>query len=44
MVKIIHCIVKVESRECEVLKTAFKKEGASHDVMRGGGRGEGEKS
>ena len=34
MVKIIYCIVKVESRECEILKTAFKKEGAScHDVM-----------
>ena len=38
MVKIISCIVmKVESRECEILKTAFKKEGASHDVMSGRG-------
>ena len=27
------CIVKVESRECEILKTAFKKEAASRDVM-----------
>ena len=24
MVKIIYCIVKGESRECEILKTAFK--------------------
>ena len=39
MVKIIYCIVKVESRESEILKTAFKKEGASHDVISGGGRG-----
>ena len=31
MVKIIYCIVKIESRECEILKNAFKKEGASHD-------------
>ena len=37
MVKIIYCIVKVESRECEILKTAFKKDGDSHDVMSGGG-------
>ena len=36
MVKIIYCIVKVESRGCKILKTAFKKEGASHDVMSGG--------
>ena len=34
VVKIIYCIVKVESRECEILKTAFKKEDASrHDIM-----------
>ena len=32
--KIIHCIVKVESRECEILKTAFK---TSHDVMSASG-------
>ena len=25
-------MVKVESRECEILKAAFKKGGASHDV------------
>ena len=40
MVKIIYCIVKVESRGCEILKTAFKKEGASHDVISGGEGGE----
>ena len=31
--------MKVESKECEILKTAFKKDGASHDFMRGGGEG-----
>ena len=36
MVKMIYCIVKVESRECEILKTAFKMEGASPDVLSGG--------
>ena len=37
MVKIIYCIVKVESRECEILKTAFKKEGAMTLSRRGDG-------
>ena len=37
MLKIICYVVKVESRECEILKTAFKKEGASHDIEWGGG-------
>ena len=35
--KIIYCIVKFESKECEILKTAFKKEGASHNITSGGG-------
>ena len=34
--KIIYCNVKVKSRECEILETALKKEGAGHDVMSGG--------
>ena len=29
--------MKVESRECEILKTAFKKEGVSHEVVMSGG-------
>ena len=41
---VVKIIVKVESRECEILKTAFKMESACHDVTSGGeGRG-GEKS
>ena len=40
MVKIIYyCVVKVESREYEILKTDFKKEGASPDIKNGGGGG-----
>ena len=35
--------MKVEPRECEILKTAHKKEGASHDVMSWGGGGGGGK-
>ena len=41
VVNIIYCIVKFESRECEILKTAFKNKGASrHDVMNEGEGGE----
>ena len=34
VVKIIYCIVSQENMT--FLKTAFKKEGASHDIMSGG--------
>ena len=31
--------MKIEPKECEILKTAFIKEGASHDIMSGGVEG-----
>ena len=46
MVKIIYllyCIVKVESRDCEILKAAFKKRVPVMTYEWGGGGGEGGK-